>query len=158
MDDDFNVKIIVLAKGNTFLYVVPSFPIFKTTLQEVKLQWEEPGGAIHVFDGFARECKLLDHPLPAVAKIMFSYENAFIIEVLSMFCVLNIHACILYIMQREEFKRCINISGYQLYKCDKVFVMWNWAWLEETHSSNDDSRSDDLNANQEFEDDSDEFG
>ena len=29
-------------------------------------------------------------------------------------------------------------------------------WLEETHSSNDDSRSDDLNANQEFENDSDD--
>ena len=70
MDDDFNVEINVLVKGNTFLYVVPSFPIFKTTLQEVKLQWEEPGGAIHIFDGFARECELLDHPLPAVTKIM----------------------------------------------------------------------------------------
>lgn len=47
-----------------------------------KLQWEEPDGAIHVFDGLARECELLDHPLPAVAKIMFSYENAFI-------CIVN---------------------------------------------------------------------
>ena len=81
-----------------FLYVVPSFPIFKTTLQEVKLQWEEPDGAIHVFDGFARECELLDHLLPAVTKIMLNYENAFITEVLSMLCVLNIHACILYII------------------------------------------------------------
>ena len=55
-----------------------------------------------------------------------------------------------------EFKRCIDINGYQLYEGDKVFVMWNWAWLEEIHSSNDDSRSDDLNANQEFENDSDD--
>ena len=110
-----------------FLYVVPSFPIFKTTLQEVKLQWEEPDGAIHVFDGFARECELLDYLLSAVTKIMFNYENAFITEVLSMLCVLNIHTCILYIMQGEEFKRCIDISGYQLYEGDKVFVMWNWA-------------------------------
>lgn len=89
MDDDFNVEITILAKGNTFLYVVPSFLIFKATLQEVKLQWEEPGGEIQVFDGFARQCKLLDRPLPAVAKIMFSYENAFIIEVLSMPYVLK---------------------------------------------------------------------
>ena len=99
MDDDFNVKITVLAKGNTLLYVVPSFPVFEATLREVKLQWEKPGGIIHVFDAFARQCELLDHPLPAVTKIMFSYENAFIIEVLSMPCVSkNIDACILYII------------------------------------------------------------
>ena len=156
MDNDCNVEINVLAMGNTFLYVILRFPIFKTTLQEVKLQWEEPGGAIHVFDGFARECELLDCPLPAVAKIMFSYENAFIIEELSMPCMLNIHACILYIVQGEEFKRCININGYQLYEGDKVFVMWNWVWLEEIHSSNDDSRSNDLNVIEEFKDDSDD--
>lgn len=62
MDDNFNVEITVLAKRKVFLYIVPSFPIFKASLQEVKLQWEEPGEEIHVFDGFARQCKLLDHP------------------------------------------------------------------------------------------------
>ena len=102
MDEDFNVEITVLAKGNTFLYIVPSFPVFNATLQEVKLQWEAPGGEIHVFDGFARQCDLLDHPLPAVAKIMFSYENAFIIEVL--FNVLCFKTCVhvlLYIAERR---------------------------------------------------------
>ena len=61
----------------------------------------------------------------------------------------------LYIMQGEEFKRRIDINGFQLYEGDKVFVMWNWAWFEEIHSSNDDSRSDDLNVTEEFKDDSD---
>jgi len=58
--------------------------VYKATLGEVKLQWEEYATeTIHVFDGFARECDLLDvHPLPTVAKIMFSYDNAFMIEVL----------------------------------------------------------------------------
>ena len=73
MDDDFNVEITVLAKENALLYVVPSFPVFKATLPEVKLQWEKPGRTIHVFDTFATQCKLLDYPLPAVIKIMFSY-------------------------------------------------------------------------------------
>ena len=86
MDNEFNVEITVLAKGNELLYIVPSFPVFKATLREVKLQWQKPDRTIHVFDGFARECELMDHPLPPVAKIMFSYENAFIIEVLSIHC------------------------------------------------------------------------
>ena len=80
MDDNFNVEITVLVKGNALLYVVPSFLVFKATLQEVKVQWEKPGRTIHVFDLFARQCELLDHPLPAVTKMMFSYENAFIID------------------------------------------------------------------------------
>ena len=61
----------------------------------------------------------------------------------------------MYIMQ-GEYKRCININGYQLYEGDKVFVVWNWARLEEIHSSNDDSRLDDLNVTEEFKDDSDD--
>ena len=36
---------------------------------------------VYVFDGFARKCDLLNHPLPAMAKILFSYEKTFIINV-----------------------------------------------------------------------------
>ena len=56
------MDINVLVKGDTFLYTV-------------------------LFDGFARKCIMLDKPLPAVAKIEFSYENAFIIEVFVISCV-----------------------------------------------------------------------
>ena len=49
-----DVEITVLAKGDTFLYTVPSFPVFKATLQQVKLQMEESEGEIKVFNGFAR--------------------------------------------------------------------------------------------------------
>jgi len=77
-------EVMVLSTGRTFEYIAPSFPVYKATLREVKLQWEEYATeTVHVFDSFARECDLLDeHPLPAVAKILFSYDNAFMIEVL----------------------------------------------------------------------------
>ena len=42
------------------------------------------------------------------------------------------------IVYREEFQRCIDISGYQLYEDNTVFVMWNWTWLYEVPSSDDD--------------------
>jgi len=37
-------------------------------LVEATLQWEEDDGSIDVdvFDGFTRQCELLDHPLPAI--------------------------------------------------------------------------------------------
>lgn len=108
MDDDFYVEITVLAKGNTLSYIVPSFPVFKVALQEVKLQWEERGDKTHVFDGFARQCALLDHPLPAVAKIMFSYENAFIIEVLLIPYLLK-YTCI-FVHYRERNLIGVSIS------------------------------------------------
>ena len=74
-------EIVILGKGKTFLYVVPSFPVYKATLQEVKLQYCDCEGKIHVFDGFVRKCDRIDHPLPAMARLPYSYENAFIIQV-----------------------------------------------------------------------------
>ena len=52
-DDDY-VEVTVLSTGRVLEYVVPSFPVYKATLREMKLQWEEADGTIHVFDGFAR--------------------------------------------------------------------------------------------------------
>ena len=34
-----DVKVVVLATGDLVQYTVPSFPVFKITLREVKLQW-----------------------------------------------------------------------------------------------------------------------
>ena len=52
-DEDY-IKVTVLSTGKTLECVVPSFPVYKATLREMKLQWEEADGTIHVFDGFAR--------------------------------------------------------------------------------------------------------
>ena len=80
-DDDY-VEVTVLSTGWVLEYVVPSFPVYKATLREMKLQWEEADGTIHVFDGFARECGLIkERTTPAIAKIIFNYDKAFMIEV-----------------------------------------------------------------------------
>ena len=82
VSDEEYVEVTVLSTGGILEYIIPSFPIYKATLQEVKLQWEEADGTIHVFDGFAKECELLDkRTTPAMARIMFNYDSAFIIEV-----------------------------------------------------------------------------
>ena len=68
--EDF-ILIIVLAKEDTIeYYVVPSFPVFGAKLTEVKLQWESCEGEIMVFDGFARSCEALEHPLPAIEALL----------------------------------------------------------------------------------------
>ena len=80
-DDDY-VEVTVLSTGRVLEYVVPSFPVYKATLREMKLQWEEADRTIHVFDGFARECGLIkEWTTPAIAKIIFNYDKAFMIEV-----------------------------------------------------------------------------
>ena len=80
-DDDY-VEVTVLSTGRVLEYVVPSFPVYKATLREMKLQWEEADGTIHVFDGFVRECGLIKEWItPAIAKIIFNYDKAFMIEV-----------------------------------------------------------------------------
>ena len=73
--------LMVLQKGRSLLYTVPSFPVFTAMLREVKLQWEDDDGDGHVFDGVMRECGLLNHSLPAVARVPFGYKNAFLVEV-----------------------------------------------------------------------------
>jgi len=106
------VYVTFLATRYELQYVFPSFPVYKLILKEIKLQWEEANGTIHMFNGFARPSNLLDHKqitkmykpvehvyilksistwhvnwsdhlrlLPAVAKIFFSHDIAFVIEV-----------------------------------------------------------------------------
>jgi len=75
----------------------------KFTLQEVKLRQDDGQGYVNVFDGFAKHCSLLDHPLPALARIPFDYNNAFIINVsrsngdssLKVTCLYIVHTCTL---------------------------------------------------------------
>lgn len=71
----------VLGKGKTFSYIIPSFPVLKPELQEVKLQYTDDDGSLCVFDGFARLCDQMDHALPAMARLQQHYENAFFIKV-----------------------------------------------------------------------------
>ena len=76
------VHVTVLATGDEFQFIVFAFPVYKPIVKEVKLQWEEVNGMKYVFfDGFAYSTNLLDHHLPAAAKIFFNPNNAFIIEV-----------------------------------------------------------------------------
>lgn len=81
VEDDVWTFLTVLGKGITFEYVVPSFPVIRANLTEVKLQWVNCEGELEIFDGFARDCAALDQTLPATLKIPFSYDHAFIIEV-----------------------------------------------------------------------------
>ena len=71
----------MLAKGSTYNYIVPSFPVFNADIVEVQFQWEEvhkdESTKVHVFDGFARRCQDLDHPLPGIVRVEFSYDCAF---------------------------------------------------------------------------------
>ena len=48
-------KLKVLGKGQTFLYTynVPSFPVFKVILQEIKFQHDGGHGNVHVFEALA---------------------------------------------------------------------------------------------------------
>ena len=88
----------VLGKGITFEYVVPSFPVFRANLTEVKLQWANREGELEVFDGFARDCAaLVDQTLPAILKIPFNYDYAFTIEV----CY-NYIQCIIYLLSFRQ--------------------------------------------------------
>ena len=80
-DESEYTEISVLSKGQTFLYVIPSFLVYKATLQEVRLQQDDGLGNVNVFDSFARKSDLLDHPLSAIATIPYCSENAFIIKV-----------------------------------------------------------------------------
>jgi len=51
-----------------------SFPT--VMLVEATLQWEEDDGSIDIFDRCICQCELLDHALPAIAKVFYGYKNA----------------------------------------------------------------------------------
>jgi len=44
--DNEYTEVTVLGKGQTFLYIVPSFPVCMVTLQEVKLQQDDSQGYV----------------------------------------------------------------------------------------------------------------
>jgi len=88
--ENFSI-LTILNKGNTFNYVVPSFPIFNADIVKVKLQWEERcengNSKDHVFDGFTRYSEDLDHPLPGIVHVEYSYDCAFMIEVSTVYFI-----------------------------------------------------------------------
>jgi len=81
-ESDFT-EMTILSKGRAIEYVVPSFPVCKKILREVKLQWKDHAeDVIHVFDGFAQDCEELNlHVVPAIARIFNRFDHAFVIEV-----------------------------------------------------------------------------
>lgn len=73
----------ILSKGKVIQYRVLSFPVCKAELVEIKIQYEEEDGNVLVFGAFARYCDDINHNLPAIAIILYSFDNAFMIEVRS---------------------------------------------------------------------------
>ena len=78
--------VVVMHKGRSFPYTIPSFPSLTALLREAKLKWENDQGSEQVFDGFLRECPLLRHPLPAIARVPHGHKNAFFVEVSYVSC------------------------------------------------------------------------
>lgn len=61
------LDLLVLEKGESYTYTVPSFPVITAMLCEVKFSFgaREDGDYVS-FDGYMRECSLVNHRLPAV--------------------------------------------------------------------------------------------
>jgi len=103
---------MVLAKGNAFKYIIPSFPDYNAKIFEVKLQWEEKcedgSSKLHVFYGFAQLCEDLDH------YCTFIVQN---------FCSHKIKNFMLYTyIQANEFSRSMDITPYECYGGHEVFI------------------------------------
>jgi len=81
MDDTESGTLTILFTGSTISYVVPSFPIYKAELMEIKVQWEEEDRSLHMFDAFGRNCEDLNHSLPAITEIPYCFDNPFTIDV-----------------------------------------------------------------------------
>ena len=80
-DEDNGVIITVLSKGNIIDYIIPSFSVLCVRLVEIKIQYHDEHGNLIISDAFAKDCKEMNHPLPAFAKLNYNYENACLIEV-----------------------------------------------------------------------------
>ena len=78
---EYNSVFTILLKGKIIHYVTPSFPVYSVEFSRGKVPREDENESLLVFDTFARKCDMLDHQLPAVAEILFNYDNAFIVEV-----------------------------------------------------------------------------
>ena len=64
----------IFSKGKVIQCRVLSFPVYKAELED--------GNGL-VFDAFARCCDDINHDLPAITVIPYSFDNAFMIEVRS---------------------------------------------------------------------------
>ena len=145
------VLMTVLKTGNLIQYTVPSFPMFKATLREVKLQWEEEGGTIHTFDTFARECdpsifqRWWRFPSTTRMRLLSRYEAiSYSYKFLHLLSNHNISVCEnCFFLHEKEFSRCIPTENYQFYDGDQVFVLWNWKWIDDPDIEQDDPDSED---------------
>lgn len=76
------LMVTVLQKGSVLSYTIPSFPVYSADLRHVKLQYEENNGSVEVIDSFMQECGLLEHTLPAMARVEYDNDHAFLIDVI----------------------------------------------------------------------------
>lgn len=74
------LDLLMLEEGEKYPYTVPSFPVVTAMLHKVKFSFgaHEDGDYVS-FDGYMRECSLVNHHLPALAQMMCSCSNAFIV-------------------------------------------------------------------------------
>ena len=79
------VYVTFLVTGDELQYVVPSFPVYKPILKEIKLQWEEANETIYMFNGFACLSNLLDHE--QITKVCKPVEHMYNLKSISAWCI-----------------------------------------------------------------------
>ncbi len=81
-DEELEVHIPILFVGTTgFPYKIPSFPAFTVNLRHMKYQFTDENGDNEVYDGFIRNCPILDvTSTPYLVTVEKGCENAFFIE------------------------------------------------------------------------------
>ena len=71
----------IVRAGLAFDYTIPSFPGISVTLRHVVYQYPCEDGSCKVFDGFMKQCPLLEVNLPALAAIEDDEAKAWYINV-----------------------------------------------------------------------------
>ena len=75
------LELPIVRAGLLFEYTIPSFPAITVSLRHVVYQLPCKDGSCKVFDGFMKQCPLLDVNLPALAEIEEDETKAWFINV-----------------------------------------------------------------------------
>ena len=75
-----SLELPIIKAGLVFKYTVPSFPTITVTLRHVVYQYPCKDGSFTVFDGFMKQCPLLEVNLPALAEVENDESKAWFIN------------------------------------------------------------------------------
>ena len=75
------LELPIIKAGLVFEYTIPLFPAITVTLRHVVYQYPCKDGSFKVFDGFMKQCPLLEVNLPALAAIEEDEAKAWFINV-----------------------------------------------------------------------------